>query len=365
MVHKQIMYKGNLYRNTEELSSVIKLPIQQLDELVNFCNENVLTDNDIAEYVEYVKKVKSTENKVKDIEITEREDYKKIPSVKPIDFDAIVKDKREPLINTVQVGNPECDRRLALKIKHDEHIYEEKIKKAKQAEKEKQKRIKLAIKQLEKIAPRDKDNRIVCSYDTFPTIEALCKTYNILPTTLLDRVKVRGSLEDVIRDLRHAPKIFCCGKWYHSKDQILRENHITKNDLQTRMSKGLTLDQAVSLGPSKTYEVTYGGVTYKSKSELCKQFGISYNMVTSLIHRGVPLEKAVDIAYEKKEMGTDSRKEPIMCLGVQYNSIKELMNTLGINKATLRRRLKAGTKLEQAVIEILEMKQRRKGGTHE
>ena len=131
------------------------------------------------------------------------------------------------------------------------------------------------------------------------------------------------------------------------------------------MSKGLTLDQAVSLGPSKTHEVTYGGVTYKSKSELCKQFGISYNMVTSLIYRGVPLEKAVDIAYEKKEMGTDSRKEPIMCLGVQYNSLKELMDTLGINKATLRRRLKEGTKLEQAVIEILEMKRRRKGGTHE
>ena len=122
------MYKGNLYRNTEELSSVIKLPMQQLDELVNFCNENVLTDNDIAEYVEYIKKVKSTENKVKDIEIAEREDYKKIPYVKPIDFDAIVKDKREPLINPVQVGNPECDRRLALKIKHDEHIHEEKIK---------------------------------------------------------------------------------------------------------------------------------------------------------------------------------------------------------------------------------------------
>ncbi len=359
------MYKGSLYKNTEELSSVIKLPIQQLDELVNFCNENVLTDDDIAEYVEYIKKIKSTENKVEDIEITDREYYKKIPSVKPIDFDAMVKDKREPLINTVQVGNPECDKRLELKIKHDRHVNEEKLKKAKQAEKEKQKRIKLAIEQLEKIAPRDKNNRIVCLYDTFPTIEALCKSHNILPTTLLDRVKIRGSLEDVIRDIRHAPKILCCGKWYHSKDQILRENHITKNDLQTRMSKGLTLDQAVSLGPSKTYEVTYGGVTYKNRKELCKQFGISYNMVTSLIYRGVSLEKAVDIAYEEKEKGTDSRKEPIMCLGVQYSSIKELMRTLGINKATLRRRLKAGTKLEQAVIEILEMKQRRKGGTHE
>ena len=118
MVCKQIIYKGNVYRNTEELSRVINLPIAQLDELMSFINDNMLTDADIKSYIEYTNRARGIENtnNVKPIRGFGNQDVR---SVKPIDFESIIKRKGQTVVSTVQTDNPELNKMIGRKLEED------------------------------------------------------------------------------------------------------------------------------------------------------------------------------------------------------------------------------------------------------
>lgn len=373
MVCKQVIYKGNVYRNTGELSRVINLPIAQLDELMSFINDNVLTDDDIKSYIEYANRAKGFENRPT-TESSRRTGKQEMYSVKPIDLDSVLKRREQMMTSTVQNDNPEFNRMIGRKLEEDrlkdierqkekDKLKKEKQEKEKKIKKEKQRQNMLAIEQLEKIAPRDSNNKIVYQNTTYESIEQLCKIYEVTPVALLNKVKSFGNLTDAIRFRRYRPKIFCGGKWYGSVQQLLRETHISKDDILARVNSGLTLEQAVALGPSQSrkQEVVYGGTTYKNRKELCKQLGLPYDRLSRLVNDGVSIEEAIDIVYEEQETGVKNNRtcKSVTFLGVEYKSISKLAAAYGLNECTLRRKIKETNQVEQAVLEMMKKKQRK------
>ena len=382
MVSKQVIYKGNVYKNTKELSRVINLPIRYLDELVSFVSDNVLTDDDIKSYIEYIRRSMGTENTTT-TNSGRRLINQGLQSVKPIDLDSIIKRKEKTMVSTVQTANPEFNKMTGHKLEEDSlrdierqkkggKIKKEKLSKKDQLKKEKQRQRqiqnKLAIDELEKIVPRDNNNKIVYQNTAYESIEQLCKIYEVTPVVLLNKFKSFGNLDDAIRFRWYIPKISCCGKWYSSMSQLLRETHIHKDDLAARMSKGLTLEQAVALGPSKSRqnEVVYGGTIYKNRAELCKQLGLPYNRLSWLVYRGVPLEEAIDRVYEEEETGVRNKNnaKKVAFMGVEYNSIASLAAKYGLDVHTLRMKLNETNQVEQTVIEMIRRKQQREGKIH-
>ena len=378
MVCKQIIYKGNVYRNTEELSRVINLPIAQLDELMSFINDNMLTDADIKSYIEYTNRARGIENtnNVKPIRGFGNQDVR---SVKPIDFESIIKRKGQTVVSTVQTDNPELNKMIGRKLEEDrlkdiERQKEmDKLKKEKKAEekkikKEKQRQNKLAIEKLEQIVPRDSNNKIVCRNTAYESIEELCKIYKVTPVALLNKFKSFGNLDDAIKCRWYRPKIFCGGKWYSSMTQLLRETHISKDDILARVNSGLTLEQAVALGPSQSrkQEIVYGGTTYKNRKELCKQLGLPYTRLSTLVNEGVSLEEAIDIVYEEQETGVRKNRtsKSVTFLGVEYKSIAKLADAYGLNAVTLRKKLSETNQVEQAVLEMMKKKRLKEEKTH-
>ncbi len=378
MVCKQVIYKGNIYRNTEELSRVINLPIAQLDELMSFINDNVLTDDDIKSYIEYTKRVKGIENTntVKPIRGLGNQDAR---SVKPIDFESIIKRKGQTVASKVQTDNPEFNKMIGRKLEEDrlrdierqkemDKIKKEKQEKEKKIKKEKQRQNKLAIEKLEQIVPRDNNNKIVCRNTTYESVEELCKIYKVTPIALLEKFKSFGNLDDAIKCRWYRPKIFCGGKWYSSVTQLLRETHIYKDDLVARMNKGLTLEQAVALGPSQSrkQEIVYGGTSYKNRKELCKQLGLPYERVSKLVCDGASIEEAIDTVYEEEETGVRNNRanKRVTFLGVEYSSISRLAAAYGLNECTLRKKLKETNQVEQTVIEMIRKKRLREEKSH-
>lgn len=384
MVSKQVIYKGNVYKNTKELSRVINLPIRYLDELVSFVSDNVLTDDDIKSYIEYIRRSMGTENTTTTNSV-KRLINQGLQSVKPIDLDSIIKRKEKTMVSTVQTANPEFNKMTGHKLEEDSlrdierqkkggKIKKEKLSKKDQLKKEKQRQRqiqnKLAIDELEKIVPRDNNNKIVHQNIAYESIEQLCKIYEVTPVVLLNKFKYFGNLDDAIRFRRYIPKISCCGKWYSSMSQLLRENNIEKDDLTARMNKGLTLEQAVALGPSphKKLEVIYGGTQYKNRRDLCDKLGLSYDRLSNLISAGHSLEEALDIVYEEKETGVridrNSSAKKVTFLGVKYNSIASLAAAYGLSVVTLRKKLKETNQVEQVVIEMIRRKQQGEGKIH-
>lgn len=91
----------------------------------------------------------------------------------------------------------------------------------------------------------------------------------------------------------------------------------------------------------------YKGKEYDCLSELAKDLGISYKSLWSRIHRGTPLEKAIEKTIAKK--GIKAKLPKLYEYMGEKLTLEELSELSGISATAIYQRIKAGKSVQEAV----------------
>ncbi|MDB2423892.1 GIY-YIG nuclease family protein [Paracoccaceae bacterium] len=129
------------------------------------------------------------------------------------------------------------------------------------------------------------------------------------------------------------------GKKFKSIAEAARHFQIEAGTIFHRLNKGYSPEQCVGIerlnwsSPVWT-EVKVDGMSFSTIKEAAAHFGQPANRVRNRIHRGWPIEKALKTSYV-------SRSKPVEINGVQYLSIRQAANKIGISHGSLTARLKS------------------------
>lgn len=144
-----------------------------------------------------------------------------------------------------------------------------------------------------------------------------------------------------------AKKVVYRGKTYRSLSELAQEKGVRLDNLSRRISKGMSVEEAVDSGISVTIsgkKLEYNGKEYKSVVELAKVAQVGYGTLKARLLSGMSVEEAV-------ETKKDSRKQAqkIEYMGKEYPSMKRLAEEVGIKYSVFYERVKRGMSVEEAV----------------
>ena len=132
------------------------------------------------------------------------------------------------------------------------------------------------------------------------------------------------------------------GITYATKRELAKELGINYDTLNMRMSRGLSLKQAIEFKPKTS--VRYKKVNYDSYIDLIKKLGLdlSANQLQYRLRKcNGSLSKAIN--YKVKDITVSYNKRT-------YKSMKELCEKMGLKYSTVKNRMKAqGMSLEESI----------------
>ena len=100
------------------------------------------------------------------------------------------------------------------------------------------------------------------------------------------------------------------------------------------------------IGKPSEYKISYKGVVYKNKSQLARDYDIDNKLFHKRIERGWSLEETLEIPLERKELRL---KKQLYKYQDKLYSLKQLEDLSGISEKAIRKRLKRGWSVEEAV----------------
>lgn len=147
--------------------------------------------------------------------------------------------------------------------------------------------------------------RVECEDHTgkkFKSITEMCVYYNINAATFLTRIKNGCSLKDALtrETNRHTVKDFN-GKEFNSITDLCRYYNQSCDVVKHRISNSWTLREALLIPvehkriPRKYSCMDHLGNTYVSKSQMCREYGISRTLFNYRIKNGWSLEDALTL----------------------------------------------------------------------
>lgn len=173
----------------------------------------------------------------------------------------------------------------------------------------------------------------------FHSKHAICVYYNIYSTTLMEKLNEGMSVDDIVNK---ANSFMLDGVYYKSKKDLCRKFGISYNALRGMVSRGKTLEEAV-------HELAYGkfiayGKNYKSYTDICKDFCIPYMPFLKRLYRGKSIEQAIE---ELKDL----KQGKFIVNGKIYNSYTDICRAYNISYSKLYYRVHHGISLEDAIKE--------------
>lgn len=134
-------------------------------------------------------------------------------------------------------------------------------------------------------------------------------------------------------------KIVYNGKEYNSVSELANDYSINANTLRSRLSKGISLDRAIS--SARIDEVEYNGSTYRGIIDLCNKLDICYSTLTRKINSGKDLESSIEECLHLRD------KDKYELYGKKYSSYASIAKDYGISRQLLSLKLKQGKTLEE------------------
>ena len=200
---------------------------------------------------------------------------------------------------------------------------------------------------------RKRTNKIIYNGVKYNNMQELADAYNISINTLRGRIYTKGmSLDEAINYNRYSVVAF--GKTYkNGLAGVAKEFGIGYSKLYLRVSKGMTIEEAVKADLSMRNAIEFEGKLYKSRAHLARAFGIRPDTLHFRLKQGYSLKDAI---YKNKQ----AENWKINYNGIEYDSLVDLANKLDININSIKNRLKGKERTEEnirkAVDDALEYK---------
>lgn len=141
------------------------------------------------------------------------------------------------------------------------------------------------------------------------------------------------------------------GKLYSSKTELCQEFGIDYQLFIQREKRGWSVEDAVEIGVGEIRKsgtpVEFRGVQYPSVKSVADEYGLSYSRLGHFYYRNNDIEQAVQRCME-------SQGVYIELWGRKYCGVTEVALTFGLKYAALAWKMRDGTGLEQAVKTMLE-----------
>ncbi len=194
------------------------------------------------------------------------------------------------------------------------------------------------------VITRDSNTTVVYNEKEYSSKKQLCNELGVNYDAVIKRMSDYGySLEDAVtKNIKGKNEriVEYNGKTYASISDLCKKYGIKKHIIYSRMSKGMTLEEAMSKPiKERNYELEYKGKKYSCLKDLCKKIGAPYSLVCRRVNDGWSLEDALN---------TPVRHE-IEYRGKKYPSIKALCMENDVDCTVVYSRLEAGWTLERAL----------------
>ena len=179
------------------------------------------------------------------------------------------------------------------------------------------------------------------------SLAGLCREFGLVYQTVWARLDKGMTLEQAIdtplKRHNNVPIIYK-GKEYDNVKALCIKKNLNPGTIYLRLRQGMTLEQAIDTPIKSVESVKFNGVTYSSLKALCEEFGVSYDSIRRrLFQHGMTLEEALSKPIK------ESSCIPVSYKGRKYKSIKSLCLSTGANYKTVRKRLKRGMTIEEAI----------------
>ena len=185
----------------------------------------------------------------------------------------------------------------------------------------------------------------------YKTKTEMCKAWGITHISTLDRRLARGlSLEEALtydsKNNRNIAKPCTdhLGNVFDSENSMCQTWGVSRTAYRNALAKGYSSGEALLNAVVKTRNLVcqdHLGITYKTKSEMCRAWGISPEAYEHRRKRGFSVEKA--LTYSNDRFACQDH------LGNTYKNQRELCKHWGISIDTFRARISKGYSLEEAL----------------
>ena len=190
----------------------------------------------------------------------------------------------------------------------------------------------------------------------YRSVRSLAKAYGCNYATVQQRLKKGMSLEDSLNKekipWRHTGKkmIGPDGKEYKSITDLVEKYGCNYNTVFSRIKRGLALEDVLSkerlLEHSGKKIIGPDGKEYKSITALAKAYGCNYDIVRRRLKKGFSVEDAISKSKFANKREVEKFVGPD---GKEFKSLRALTKAYEYNYDTVRRRLKKGISLEDAL----------------
>lgn len=197
----------------------------------------------------------------------------------------------------------------------------------------------------------------------YPSRSELCRTYNVIPATFSQRIKLGWSIEQALgvippksTKVRKITVIVNNKAIFFNSIKVASEYFgIDYNNAMKRLSSGKTPEQAFDIEPFEKTNITSINVHedekvryFKSIAEAARYYNVDRKNAARRIRKGWSIEQALGIQPPQK---AHSKKLTITQNGITvvFNTIKEASIKFGLKKETVASRLRKGWTHEEAL----------------
>jgi len=166
----------------------------------------------------------------------------------------------------------------------------------------------------------------------YPSISAALKAYGNNMLVYRRRISLGwDKIRAVTTPIGFKASVVVGGRNFRSLKEAADEFKVSISTLRRNIEKGWSPGTKLPKNATSK-EIELEGIRYFSLEEAYKAYGISRQAVNLRLKRGMSLEEAI-ISRKKMHLGGNSKK--VMINGVEYKSIKEACQKLGLNYSTV------------------------------
>ncbi|MCR5480130.1 MAG: hypothetical protein K6F27_09785 [Ruminococcus sp.] len=189
--------------------------------------------------------------------------------------------------------------------------------------------------------------------NTFPTIDAMCKRYDIPYNQYYNRKRMGWELKRILTTPvrpRSKPAKDHLGKQYASKEEMCQAWHIEYNVYIGRVNRGWTQEEALTIPNNQGYHgkavPDHRGNVFRSITKLCEHYNISESSFRYFISNDLTTAEAITKCIAQRDNRTVKAPDH---KGNVFVSKKERAAHYNLDRDTVRERLKDGWDLQTAL----------------
>ena len=144
---------------------------------------------------------------------------------------------------------------------------------------------------------------IIAFGKTYKSYSSLAKEYGLKTHVIYNRIKYHNYSPEEAVTKKTTQKVVVKGKEFNSKAEAARHYGKVPENVQSLVRQGATLEQALGLEPTKEYKYESNKKQFITKRELAdyvsKNTGISSKLIQSRLNKGMSVDEAISLGNKK------------------------------------------------------------------